>query len=106
MYALYLWLTLGGRPQAFWNSLVDDLILTPPCYVRALRVLGEIRDGIADLGGSRVNAEELIDVKFIGEQAQAGAFTWDNCKALVCRVVAQIQRMQAPRSVAVCSFEI
>jgi hypothetical protein len=81
---------------------VDDLILTPPCYVRALRVLGEIRDGISDLGGSRVNAEELIDVRFIGEQAQAGAFTWDNCRALACRVVAQIQRMQAQRSVVAC----
>jgi hypothetical protein len=39
--------------QAFWKSLVDDLLLAPPCYVRVLRVLSEIRAGNSDLGGAR-----------------------------------------------------
>ena len=38
--------------RAFWDSHVDDLQLAIPCYARVLRVLAEIRDGIADLWGS------------------------------------------------------
>ena len=80
-----------------------------PNYVRVLRVLEEICNGISDLGGGGINAASasaatteqkkvvMIDIKFIGEQAQAGALTWENCMNLVEVLVQQIQLIQAPR---------
>ena len=35
--------------RQFWDSLEDDLKLEYPCYVRVIRVLGQICDGIHDL---------------------------------------------------------
>jgi hypothetical protein len=86
--------------QAFWDSLVDDLKLLPtPCYVRVLRVLAEIRDGISDLAGS-IEASaihEAVDLDFIKRQVELGVYEWDNCKRLVGTVVGIIKRLQAPR---------
>jgi len=85
--------------QAFWDSLVDDLKLAAPCYVRVLRVLAEIRDGINDLAGSREagSISEAVDLDFIKQQAEAGLYGWDNCKNLIAGIVAVIQRVQAPK---------
>ena len=90
---------LTYHPQAFWDSLVDDLILDRPCYVRVLRVLCEIRDGISEVAGSRESASihEAIDLDFIRQQADLGAFGWDSCKNLVGAVVGIIRRVQAPK---------
>ena len=84
--------------QAFWDSLVDDLKLTTPCYVRVLRVLAEIRDGIAEVGGGRVatSIREAVDTELIKQQAESGAFGWDSCMSLVGSVVTIIKRVQAP----------
>lgn len=80
--------------EAFWNSLTDDL--QAACFARALRVLGELRDGIAEVAGGREASaiRELIDVPFIEAQTQAGAFNWDSCTRLVAGVVASVQRIQ------------
>ncbi len=71
-----------------------------PCYVRVLRVLREIRDGINDLSsdGGPVSAAilEVIDIDFIKQQAELNAFGWDNCKTLVGAVVDIIRRIQSP----------
>ena len=85
--------------RAFWDSLVDDLNLPAPCYVRVIRVLCEIRDGINDLAGSREKSplDEVLDLEFIKQQADAGLYTWDNCRRLVAGILAVIQRVQAPR---------
>ena len=85
--------------QAFWDSLVDDLKLAVPCYVRVLRVLAEIRDGINDLAGSRESGSisEAVDLDFIKQQAEAGLYGWDNCKNLIAGIVHVIQRVQAPK---------
>jgi hypothetical protein len=85
--------------QAFWDSLVDDLKLLPtPCYVRVLRVLAEVRDGISELaGGIEVSAiHEAIDIDFIRRQVELGVYEWDDCKRLVGMVVGVIRRLQAP----------
>ena len=84
--------------QAFWDSLVDDLKLASPCYVRVLRVLAEIRDGIVDLAGSReaTAIRGVIDIELIKQQTDSGAFNWDTCKQLVGSVVTVIKRIQAP----------
>jgi hypothetical protein len=86
--------------QAFWDSLVDDLKLSPPCYVRVLRVLAEIRDGVADLAGSSEWAgriAEAVDLGFIKQQAELGLYGWDSCMRLIGCILAVIQRVQAPR---------
>ena len=84
--------------QAFWDSLVDDLRLERPCYVRVLRVLGEIRDGISDLAGSREQGgiAEVIDLDLIKQQAEAGLYGWRSCVKLLGEVVSIITRVQAP----------
>jgi hypothetical protein len=85
--------------QAFWDSLADDLRLATPCYVRVLRVLAEIRDGINDLAGNRetANLAEAVDLDLIKQQAEAGAYDWMHCRRLVRAVVEMVQRMQSPR---------
>jgi hypothetical protein len=86
-------------PQAFWDSLVDDLRLATPCYVRVLRVLAEIRDGIKDLAGAREAGalDEAVDLDFIKQQAEAGLYDWTSCTKLVSSIVEIIQRIQAPK---------
>ena len=86
--------------QAFWDSLVDDLKLPhAPCYVRVLRVLAEIRDGIADLAGGREAGAiaEAVDLEYIRQQAEAGAYGWDSCVGLIGTIVGVVQRVQAPK---------
>ena len=83
--------------QAFWDSLVDDLKLTPPCYVRVLRVLAEIRDGISQLavGNDSTLITEIIDLDLIKQQI--GLFTWDGCVSFMGSIVGVIGRVQAPQ---------
>ena len=84
--------------RAFWESLVDDLKLTTPCYVRVMRVLGEVRDGIVDLSGDREkgNITEIIDTDFILARAEGGNYEFCDVAALITSVVGVIQRVQAP----------
>lgn len=80
--------------QAFWNSLVDDLKLATPCYVRVLRVLTEIRDGLADLAGEN-SITEIIDIEFIKHRIDGGSFSFKDAVTLFTSIVAVMQRMQA-----------
>ena len=84
--------------RAFWDSLVDDLMLPMPCYARILRVLAEIRDGISNLAGPQEapTIAEMIDVDFMRQQSGAGAFGWGSCTRLVEAVVGVVRRIQAP----------
>lgn len=85
-------------PQAFWDSLVDDLSITNPCYVRVSRVLVEVRDGLMDLSGQRDAGaiREIIDPEFIQEQASRGSYDWATAVRLIGAIVGVIQRIQAP----------
>ncbi len=88
-----------GFNEAFWNSLVDDLKLTPPCYVRLVRVVAEIRDGLGDILGGKVDnvpIGDVIDIPSIEQQISAGAVTWDDSKGLVTVILRIIKRTQAP----------
>ncbi len=84
--------------QAFWDSLTDDLKLQSPCYVRVLRVLVEIRDGITELAGGRESSAVLdaIDIDFIKRQVEMGAYEWNDFKRLVESVAGIIRRVQSP----------
>ena len=86
--------------RAFWESLVNDLRkFDDPDYVRVLRVLVEIRDGIVSVAGRHEasRAAEILDMDFIKSQVAAGAFTWDDCTRLVRSVTEIIRRAQSPK---------
>jgi len=74
-------------------------MLATPCYVRVLRVLAEIKDGIADLAGHREAGAicEAVDLDFIKKQAEMGLYGWNSCTALIVSIVEIIQRTQAPK---------
>ena len=82
--------------RAFWESLVDDLQLATPCYSRVLHVLGEIRNGVANLQGPN-ELDEVIDLNFIKEQAEAGLYDWNSCRGLMDSIITVIKRVQAPK---------
>lgn len=73
--------------------------LEMPCYVRVLRVLSEIRDGICDLAGSREagSVAETIDLDHIKQQAEAGLYSWKSSTSLIHDILQIVQRVQAPR---------
>lgn len=72
--------------------------LPTPCFVRVLRVLTEIRDGIAELAGSRQSQaiREVIDIDFIKRQTELGVYDWISCQRLIGAVVDIIRRVQSP----------
>ena len=84
--------------RCFWDSLADDLCLAAgPCYVRVLRVLREIRDGLLDLNGPREAIEEVIDIGFIETRVEAGTYTWASVCGLVMAVYAIVRGMRSAR---------
>ena len=85
--------------RAFWTSLVEDLKLQRPCYTRVMRVIGEVKDGLADLAGSMsdVDMNQTVDIEHIKRQAEMGLFTWANCRGLISAIVEVIKRVQRPR---------
>ena len=84
--------------QAFWDSVVDDLKLDPPCYVRVLRVLVEVRDGISQLAASVESSliAEIIDLDLMKQQASQGT-TWESSMSFIGAIVGVILRVQAPQ---------
>jgi hypothetical protein len=86
---------------AFWASLVDDLRASPPIYSRVARVLGEVRDGLADLVCASYRIHEVVDVERITAAARAPGFAWaeqwGGCRALVDEIVFVIRKSQAPK---------
>ena len=79
--------------SAFWDSLVGDLRLDTPCFVRVLRVLGEVRDGI--LAGTRDtgNIMVVVDLDFIRDQAEKGLYGWQDCVLLMGKIFGVIQQV-------------
>ena len=84
--------------RAFWESLVDDIRLSPPCYVRVFKVLTEIRDGIVDLSvTSGETAREVLDIEHLEVMVASNAFGWPESKKLVHDTATIIRAVQAPR---------
>ena len=85
--------------QAFWDSLVDDMQLETPAYTRVFRVLAEVRDGLKDLCGARdsVNrVSEVIDIDFIKQRVESGAFDADAAFALLTSAAGIVRELQSP----------
>lgn len=84
---------------SFWESIYDDFRLATPCYVRVLRVLTEIRDGLAELVCTQHVrfVHEVIDIELIDKRLEEGVFSWEHCKRLFGGIVSIIRRAQAPK---------
>ena len=86
--------------MAFWESLADDLRLSPPCYARVVKVLTEVRDGIADLAqgsAARRNAagiNDVLDMDLIKQQIDRG-FEWRGCVKLIQDVASILTQVEA-----------
>ena len=79
--------------RAFWDSLADDMRLQPtPCFARVLRVCGEIGDSLKELvSEQRSNIEEILDLDFIKQQAEAGLYGLESCRMLVSGIISIIR---------------
>ena len=64
----------SGMQTAFWNGVEDDLRRMPPCYGRVLRVLVQVREGVAAVASPSITAAlaETVDEKWIRLQAEKG----------------------------------
>lgn len=82
--------------QAFWDSLVDDLTATPPCYFRVLRLMREFRDGLAEVGCNAGRIDEVLDLQLMRDRLAADAFSWPDVIALVSSIVAIVKPTQSP----------
>lgn len=88
-----------GFHVAFWDSLVDDLRLTPPCYVRVVRVISEVRDGIIELAsGTKEEAsiKSAVNVDAVKTTLKDVGMQWGPSVALLEGVVDVVKKMQAP----------
>lgn len=84
--------------RAFWDSLADDMRLQPtPCFARVLRVCGEIGDSLKELvSEQRSSIEEILDLDFIKQQAEAGLYGLESCRMLVSGIISIIRSSQLP----------
>ena len=69
--------------------------LDPPCYVRVIRVLEEICDGIHSLRADS-GIQEVVDLAFVKQQAEAGLYTWAHTQKLLAGIVSIIKHIQMP----------
>ncbi len=88
----------SGFHASFWASLGDDMTILPPSFVRVLRVLAEIRDGMVALAGTTeaVHIQEHMDMELIQQQVDQGVWTWASWVPFVTGVVSLIRRVQVP----------
>lgn len=84
---------------AFWDSLVDDMKCSPPCYSRVLRVLNEIGGGMIGLSTPNITAMviDIIDIDHIKAQLQSNVYDWASCTATITGIFRAAKHIQAPR---------
>lgn len=76
--------------KSFWKSLADDLRF--PFYGRLLKLFQEIVDDVMKLADDFKEARDgrvilqVLDLPFIIQVVQNGAFTWETCQQLVANV--------------------
>ena len=86
--SLNLSMTLRG---AFWKGLADDLRLSPPSYVRVVRVLGEIRDKIGELCVPTI--PDTVDVDLLLARMKARPVPWGDRVSLLEGVAAIVSAL-------------
>jgi hypothetical protein len=85
--------------QAFWTSLESDLRLAQPTYKRVLRILHEVRDGVAELAGGvhAVQIRELVDSELLVQKIQEKALDWTDVRQLLTGIFEIIKKVQCSR---------
>eukprot|EP00960_Hanusia_phi_P033657 750577-Hanusia_phi.AAC.2 len=74
--------------EVYWNSLVDDLKLQPPCYTRGIKIIAKVRDGLLDvMPNQSVTLREQIDTGLIHQLLQQTGFDWVSCVNLLHGIV-------------------
>lgn len=81
---------------AVWVGVEEDLRQTPPYLGRVLRILRQIRDGVAAVSppATAVALHDLIDEQFIRHRAEQGLFGWKQCTTLIYNIAAVINQRQ------------
>ena len=84
---------------AFWTGVEEDLRRMPPCYGRVLRVLVQVREGVAAVASPSVKTAlaELVDENLIRQQAEKGLYGWKECVALISNITIYICDTQVPK---------
>lgn len=85
--------------KAFWESIKDDLKLSPPDFSKMIRILDEIRGAIHEMAGDLEKHEinMIIDIPYIRDQTRQGLFGWTSLTALVNAVFQVCKKVQAPK---------
>jgi hypothetical protein len=82
--------------SAFFNSIADDLALSPPAYTRVLRVLDECAIGIDDLFGSSVQEKvPPLRQRVVAEASLSQS--WECVCETLCAFAAECKERCAPR---------
>ncbi len=88
--------------QKFWVGLVDYITITPPTFVRCIRVIIEIRDGLIECAiEARANItpqhiNEVFDIALINQMVLQRIFDWDYFQKLISSAVGVVRRIQVP----------
>lgn len=92
--------------EEFWKSVKDDLCLSQPCYARVVKVLEEVRDGIADLakGSARRpcadKIKDVLNIESIKQRIEDKNIPWNWCVEIiqgVASILTQIENTGAKR---------
>ena len=87
-----------GFHNAFWNSLTDDLKLTPPVYVRLLRVLTEVCDGLKELDSQNTSdMDEIFNIADLQGKMLHNLFDRDCRVFLISAIFEKIMIIQDPK---------
>jgi hypothetical protein len=83
--------------RAFWDGLADEILDVPKCSARVLKVLAEIRNGLAGLLGpvEKMTISKVVDLDLIKQQIDAGHYSWGDYVALFVSIASLIQRVQS-----------
>jgi hypothetical protein len=91
--------------------VVDDLTIAPPTYVRCIRVITEIRNGLVECAiEARANItpqniNEVFDIALINQVVQQRIFDWDYFHKFMTAAVGVIRRIQLPAHEAALTSE-
>ena len=95
----------------YFDSLTEDMCLEPPTYDRLLRVLGNLRSSVVELGtagavggtgavvapASVHEMEQAIPVEEVRAVLEAGTLTWEQGVAIADRIFASLSGIRQTR---------
>jgi hypothetical protein len=83
---------------AFWAGVEEELQRKPSGFGRVLRVLCQVRDGVAAVAPPAVKTDlcELVDEDLIRQQVDKGLYGWKECVDLISNITKIICRIHTP----------